>query len=482
MSDFDDRVESSRYADKNGGQNTDVRGSYNGAQGYGPQAGYNGAQGYGPQAGYNGAQGYGPQAGYNGAQGYGPQAGYNDAQGYGPQAGYNGAQGYGPQAGYNAAQGYGPRSGHGTAQMGRAQEGRTSRQARPRGSSRTGSAGYDPGNRKKRPGKKRKIWPVILIIILLLLLAAGGILMLNLGKVSKEKLNEILVNTGITTGSGYRNIVLYGVDSREGKLTSEAHSDTIIICSINRRSKEVKLASVYRDTYLDNTNGEYRKATECYYFGGPERSINMLNKNLDLDLSDFITVDFGAVIEIVDALGGIDLEITPEEMEYINGYCVENSQVTGVGYTPLSESGMVHLDGIQALAYSRIRYTEGWDFKRTERQRMVISLCYQKAKAKGIPALVSMVTKILPNIATSLSTTELVSLVSTVASYNIGAETGFPFDQTPAVVDGSDVVVPVNLAANVTQLHSFLFGEEGYTPSQTVQEISNAIAERSGIY
>lgn len=306
--------------------------------------------------------------------------------------------------------------------------------------------------------------------------------MLNLGKVSKEKLNEILVNTGITTGSGYRNIVLYGVDSREGKLTSEAHSDTIIICSINRRLKEVKLASVYRDTYLDNTNGEYRKATECYYFGGPERSINMLNKNLDLDLSDFITVDFGAVIEIVDALGGIDLEITPEEMEYINGYCVENSQVTGVSYTELTQSGQVHLDGIQALAYCRIRYTEGWDFKRTERQRTVISLCYQKARSQGIPALVSVVTKILPKIATSMGTTELIRLVSAVASYNIGQETGFPFDQTPSVVDGSDVVVPVNLAANVTQLHSFLFGEEGYAPSQTVQEISNTIAEKTGIY
>ena len=346
-------------------------------------------------------------------------------------------------------------------------------------SSRSSRQGAGPG---RRPQKKRRIWPFFVIPILLLLLGAGGMILLNMGKINKEKLNEILVNTGITTGSGYRNIVLYGVDSREGRLTSEAHSDTIIICSINRRAKEVRLASVYRDTYLDNTNGEYRKATECYYFGGPERSINMLNKNLDLNLSDFITVDFGAVIEIVDALGGIDLEITQEEMEYINGYCVENSQVTGVGFTELTQPGMVHLDGIQALAYCRIRYTEGWDFKRTERQRTVIGLCYQKAKAQGIPAVVSVMTKILPKIATSMSTTDLISLASTLATYDIGEETGFPFDQTPAVVDGSDVVVPVNLAANVTQLHSFLFGEEGYTPSQTVQEISDTIAARSGIY
>ena len=240
----------------------------------------------------------------------------------------------------------------------------------------------------------------------------------------------------------------------------------------------MKLVSVYRDTYLDNTNGEYRKATECYYFGGPERSVNMLNKNLDLDIGDYITVDFGAVIEIVDALGGIELEITPEEMEYINGYCVENSQVTGVGYTPLDTSGYVHLDGIQALAYCRIRYTEGWDYKRTERQRTVLSLCYQKAKQKGVPGVLAALNAVLPKIATSMGTAELISLVTSLAGYDISEEAGFPFDQTPSVIDGSDVVVPMDLTSNVSKLHAFLFEENDYVPSQTVQEISGVISSR----
>ena len=134
---------------------------------------------------------------------------------------------------------------------------------------------------------------------------------------------------------GYMNIALFGVDSREGSLDKEAHSDTILIASINNKTKDVKLVSVYRDTYLDNTNGEYRKATECYYFGGPSRAISMLNKNLDLDITDFVTVDFTAVADVVDALGGIDIDVQEDEIVHLNNYQVEGSQVTGKEIVPV---------------------------------------------------------------------------------------------------------------------------------------------------
>ncbi|MDD2958070.1 MAG: LCP family protein [Lachnospiraceae bacterium] len=333
---------------------------------------------------------------------------------------------------------------------------------------------------KKRKKKKKKILFVIEILILLIL-AAGLYVFVKLGSIDHVSLKDIITNEGAVAQSGYRNLVIYGVDSREGNLTVDSHSDTIIICSINQKTKEVKMVSVYRDTYLDNTNGEYRKATECYYFGGPERSINMLNKNLDLDIKDYVAVNFNAVVEAVDLIGGIDLDVTDEELQWLNGYLVETSAVTGVSYTPLESSGYQHLDGIQTMAYCRIRYTDGYDFKRTERQRTVLNKIFEKAKAQGVPTLLSMVNSILPSISTSLSTTELISLVSGIGGYTLGENTGFPFDQTPDNNSAGDCVVPVNLAQNVTQLHAFLFGTEGYTPSAAVQQISNEIINNTGI-
>ncbi len=331
--------------------------------------------------------------------------------------------------------------------------------------------------RKRHTGLK-----VFLTVLLVLLFGTIGLGAWKLGEIDRTRLGEILTNAGLPTRSGYTNFVLYGVDSRTGQLTKDCHSDTIMICSLNRATKQIKLVSVYRDTYLDNTNGEYRKATECYFYGGPERSISMLNKNLDLNITDYMAVNFNAVVTVIDLLGGIDLEITDEEMGYINGYCVENQQVTGVGYTPLSSSGYVHLDGIQALAYCRIRYTEGWDYKRTERQRTVLTLAWKKAVQQGPAGIASIVNTMLPQISTSMSNLEILSLATSIGSYSLGDQTGFPFDKAGANIAAGDCVVPVNLAANVTQLHTFLYGDTGYIPSETVQAISTKIAADTGIY
>ncbi len=335
---------------------------------------------------------------------------------------------------------------------------------------------YAPRRKKRHTG--RNVLIGILLVLFAMVLGAWGFL----GRIDRGKISNLITNSGITA-SGYQTIVLYGVDSRHGDMTIDTHSDTIMICSINKRSGEIKLVSVYRDTYLDNTNGEYRKATECYYFGGPERSINMLNKNLDLNITDYITVDFGAVIKVIDALDGIDLEITDEEMNLINGYCVENKEVTGVDYEPLYSSGYVHLTGIQALAYCRIRYTEGWDYKRTERQRTVMNLCYQKAQQKGVTAMLSIANSMMSNISTSMGNMELLGLVGGMLRYRLGEQSGFPFDKAAADVSGAgDVVVPVTLTSNVSALHEFLYGVSSYTPSETVQQISNTISANTGYY
>ena len=343
---------------------------------------------------------------------------------------------------------------------------------------------YRPGRRRR---KKHTALKVILGLFLVLLLGIGVFVFSRLGMIGRTRLDDLLFNSGIGSMDGYTNIALYGVDSRTGELTRDCHSDTIMILSLNRRSKEIKIASVYRDTYLDNTNGEYRKATECYFYGGPERSVNMLNKNLDLNIKDYVAVNFNAVVKVIDLLGGIDLEITDEEMGYINGYCVENKQVLqqtigeNYDYSELQSAGNVHLNGLQALAYCRIRYTQGWDLKRTERQRTVLTLLWQKAVKQGPGTMLSVANTMLPQISTSMGNMELIGLIAGVRGYKVGEQTGFPFDMMPADLAAGDCIVPVNLAANVTKLHGFLFGESDYVPSSTVQEISNEIINATGI-
>lgn len=189
------------------------------------------------------------------------------------------------------------------------------------------------------------------------------------------KPGDVIVNKEVQekepeVANSYTNIALYGVDSREGQLTIDAHSDALMVASINDKTKDIKLLSVYRDTYLDNTNGEYRKATECYFFGGPTRSISMLNKNLDLDIQDYVTVDFNVVADVVDAIGGLEIDVQPEEIQWINGYQTEGSQVTGKEIVEVTQSGPQTLNGLQTLSYCRIRYTTGDDYKRRSVREM----------------------------------------------------------------------------------------------------------------
>lgn len=343
---------------------------------------------------------------------------------------------------------------------------------------------YGPDDRKRRTArrKKKKHITFVIEILVLVLLAAGLFVAAKVGKIKRTDVSkgDIVINNDVDL-KGYTNITLFGVDSREGSLDKDAHSDAILVASINNETKDVKLVSVYRDTYLDNTNGEFRKATECYYFGGPSRAISMLNKNLDLDITDFVTVDFTAVADVVDALGGIDIDVQEDEIVHLNNYQVEGSQVTGKEIVPVEYAGLQTLNGLQALSYCRIRYTEGSDFKRTERQRTVLQKILEKAKGADLLTLNSLIDKVAGNMMTSLNNTELLSLVKDVASYNLTDQTGFPFNLTTANLQAGDCVVPVNLEDNVRQLHQWMFGDDSYQPSDSVQEISWQIMNDTGI-
>lgn len=333
-------------------------------------------------------------------------------------------------------------------------------------------------------------------IFILLILIGGVFIYAKLGKMNFTDLDfsKIGVNTGVSDNNvmkGYTTIGLIGLDGRDGELKSGARSDTMIIASINNDTKKVKLVSVYRDTYLrigedSEGNGQYDKANAAYKKGGPEQFLSMLNTNLDLNVTDFVSVDFQAVAEAVELLGGIDVELKEEEVVHLNNYCVETSKVTGMDYTPLEEkAGVHHLNGVQAVSYARIRYTSGNDFRRAARQREVIYKIVEKAKNSDIATLSKILDKVFPKVYTSFIKAEILQMGMSMMSYDIEDQTGFPFDhlygeRVKDAMGGLDVVLPVTLESNAIKLHEFLYPEDSYTPSDEVKAYSQRIVDKSG--
>lgn len=333
-------------------------------------------------------------------------------------------------------------------------------------------------------------------IFILLILIGGVFIYAKLGKMNFTDLDfsKIGVNTGVSDNNvmkGYTTIGLIGLDGRDGELKSGARSDTMIIASINNDTKKVKLVSVYRDTYLrigedSEGNGQYDKANAAYKKGGPEQFLSMLNTNLDLNVTDFVSVDFQAVAEAVELLGGIDVELKEEEVVHLNSYCVETSKVTGMDYTPLEEkAGVHHLNGVQAVSYARIRYTSGNDFRRAARQREVIYKIVEKAKNSDIATLSKILDKVFPKVYTSFTKAEILQMGMSMMSYDIEDQTGFPFDhlygeRVKDAMGGLDVVLPVTLESNAIKLHEFLYPEDSYTPSDEVKAYSQRIVDKSG--
>ena len=352
--------------------------------------------------------------------------------------------------------------------------------------------------KQRRIRRKRRRRRILFALEILVLLMLVGCLFVYAKLNSLEFVSIDLGNIGISDTvkdnevmKGYTTIGLVGVDSRDGDLGAGTNSDTMIIASINNDTKEVKLVSVYRDTYLrigedEEGNGIYNKANSAYAQYGPEGFVRMLNSNLDLNVTDFVTVDFEAVAEAVELLGGIEEELTQEEVVHLNNYCVETSEVTGMDYEPLEEvAGVHHLNGVQTVAYARIRYTAGNDFRRAARQRDVIYKIAEKAKSADVGTLTKILDTVFPSIKTSMTKAEILSMGVNMLSYNIVDQAGFPHDHlygenVKNAMNGLDCVLPVTLESNVVWLHEFLYPEDAYEPSENVKAYSNRIIETSG--
>ena len=340
---------------------------------------------------------------------------------------------------------------------------------------------------EKRKKKKHPVRSFLLALLVVIVALSGALLIYmrsllqTVDSVDLENALESSISPQVRqdrTMAGYQNIALFGVDSREQDLLSgDNRSDTIMICSVNKKTGETRLVSVYRDTLLNIGGGDYRKCNAAYAYGGPQQAVAMLNSNLDLNITDFVTIGFEGLAETIDALGGIDLEITEEEMEYMNSYMDDMYYEIGKEYEEVTDWGMQHLSGIQATAYCRIRYTEGDDFRRAERQRTVLMLTMEKAKKANPVRLAAAVGAVLGRTATSLSSTELMLFILRARMMDITESTGFPTeeDRMFATINGESCVVPYYLTTNVKKLHRTLFDQDEYEPSPTVEEINENI-------
>lgn len=310
-------------------------------------------------------------------------------------------------------------------------------------------------------------------------LVASKMTKIETTELDTDKLN--IAETSEEQETGYLNVALFGLDSREGDLGKGNRSDTMMIASLNKATGEVKLVSVYRDTLLKLDDGSYNKANAAYAFGGPEGAISMINRSMDMNISKYVAVNFNALVDVIDALGGLDITLTDAEVVHMNNYCVETSKVTGADYTKIEPevAGTYHLNGVQAVSYSRIRYTGGGDFERTSRQRHVLELIAEKAQSASFSTLNKIIDKVFPQVSTNFTITEMIAYAKDIAKYKLGDSMGFPDNNSFDMLDvvGS-VVIPETLTSNVEDVHKFLFGDDGYTISSNITDIEAGIREK----
>lgn len=339
--------------------------------------------------------------------------------------------------------------------------------------------------RKRRSRRRKRTIILVLEVIIITLLSGTAYVMAKYDKFQTVTINtdDIEINEGIEQ-EGYTTVALFGGDSREGQLEEGTHADTIIIVAINNESKEIRMASVYRDTLLKQEDGTYHKANHAYFNGGPAEAISMLNRNFDLDIEDYVTVDFKAMADAVDLLGGLEIEVTDAEAQMLNKYVDETAKVSKKEANHLDGAGTYKMDGPQAVTYARLRKLEGGDYKRTERQRIVIEKMFEKAVHTNLSTINEIIDTVFPQVSTSFTLKEILALASGMTRYELGESTGFPMEKTDGISyeSAGSVVVPVGLRENVTELHEFLYPtEEPKEPSETVVSISEDISFLTGV-
>ncbi len=332
--------------------------------------------------------------------------------------------------------------------------------------------------------KNLKTWKkTVLIILLVILIAAGvvfGYMYSKLNKIDKMNLDDRELSC--VDIDGYINVLLLGVDARDMSDLKDCRTDAIMIASIKEETGEVHLTSIYRDTYLKmGGKNFYDKITHAFVNGGPKTTVKAINQALDLNIDKFVVFNFKAVADVVDGVGGINLDIEDYEIQQLNKYTIETADNIGKKkYNLVEEAGKQKIEGVQAVSYGRIRYGVGDDFKRTERMRIVLEKSLNKVKKMKFTKLDKLIDKIMPQVKTNLSNMDIITLAWKVKDFKIVGSASFPYEVSTGYLDGTSYVFPSDLVADVKRLHKEVFGRKHYEPSDKVYSIAGEISSALG--
>lgn len=374
--------------------------------------------------------------------------------------------------------------------------GRTGRKA----SHSANSGGHKKHSKKHKIKLNNQKKPMRIAVIVLLVLVLGiagtglcGIIMAlsALGSMDHADVDDNNIGINPTVESqleGYRNIAVLGVDARADDDETQCRSDAMIVASINEETDDVKMFSVYRDTLLDVGDEGLDKITHAYFYGGAERSLYALNKNLDMNIHEVVVVNWKTVADVIDAVGGIEIDVQESEIEEMNHF-IPNTAKNVDGPDDLIEGpGKQTLNGVQAVTYSRIRKDAATgDYRRNERMKIVFKETFKELKQAGFLRMFNVARKAMPEIKTNMSTGDILGMMIKFRSFDMtDSTTGFPYDVASwtgsAAAGYAWYGPPVNLTNNVSKLHDQFFDQSGYVPTETVQEISSRISQLTGIY
>lgn len=346
---------------------------------------------------------------------------------------------------------------------------------------------------RKKINISTKVWAIAFFVLLALFIMICVIYVKNYARMKYNEMNineisadQLLVNDGVKDATaGYRTIALYGVDSRDQNMDAGTNSDSIMIVSINESTKEIKLVSVYRDTLMDIASGAMNKSQKvnyAYQLGGAVTAINTLNTNLDLNITDYVAVDFSAMASIIDAVGGVNINVADDEINNFNKNLAEQISISGKYSSGITQAGQYTLDGQQAVAYSRIRSTGSGDITRTERQRIILLKVIDKLIKADTSSLSAFVDVSFNNISTSLNKDSILDLVKAVAKYSVVDTAGFPFAyEAVDMAEQGNCLVAADMESNVQALHEYLYGNSHYKVSDTSKQISVSLAKETGV-
>lgn len=259
-------------------------------------------------------------------------------------------------------------------------------------------------------------------------------------------------------GDDVINIAFFGLDRR--KKEEPSRSDAIMIISLDKKHKKVKVSSIMRDSYVDIDGHGKTKLNHAYAYGGPELAIKTINSTFKLNIRNFVAVDFYELEKIIDTVGGVEIPVRSDEIKYINIYMQETAKIQGKSVQEVQKSGLQNLNGMQAVAYARIRYTSGGDYERTERQRIVLTAIMNKVKKLGPTEFPKVVSALLPNVESSFSSTEIMKMGTSAFALDIDniEQQRFPLDDycQGKLIDGVYYLL-FNEEKTINQIHKYIF-------------------------